>query len=283
MTAQHLIDKWPSVKTILFSGIAGGVNPDNKVGDVVVAAKWAHHLHQKMIRTMVLDDQTAVNEYYDELVDFPNKFYGVDSGTVVAFTEADPELCRGQTAAQQLQINEERTRLEKAGAVTASAFAVPMYTEVLRNAGDWLQTPVPQQWWFPVPERLLAVVEDLISNNKVQLLQSHYNPEQDKRWELEHLPLLKIGKAGVAGSTYVDNGEYRQELFQVFGAEIVDMESPAIMHVCASNNKDCLVIRSVSDLAGGAAGKSVIENFIGLSAKNSLIVLKAILENLGTS
>lgn len=29
------------------------------------------------------------------------------------------------------------------------------------------------------------------------------------------------------------------------------MESPAIMHVCASNNVDCLVVRSVSDLAGG--------------------------------
>jgi hypothetical protein len=71
----------------------------------------------------------------------------VDNGTVVAFTEADPQLCRGQTAAQQLQINEERTRLEREGAVTASSFAVPMYTEVLRNAGDWLETPVPQQWW----------------------------------------------------------------------------------------------------------------------------------------
>ncbi len=44
-----------------------------------------------------------------------------------------------------------------------------------------------------------------------------------------------------------------QALYKVFGAEITDMESPAIMHVCASNNIDCLVIRSVSDLAGGKA------------------------------
>lgn len=58
------------------SGIAGGVNPDNHIGDVVVAAQWAHHLHQKMIRTMVLPNNVSVDEYYDNLVDFPDKFYG---------------------------------------------------------------------------------------------------------------------------------------------------------------------------------------------------------------
>lgn len=73
----------------------------------------------------------------------------VQDGTVVAFTLADPQLCNHPHMGNYaLQINEERTRLHKEGAVTSSAFAVPMYTEVLRNTGDWLQDPVPQQWWW---------------------------------------------------------------------------------------------------------------------------------------
>jgi hypothetical protein len=52
------------------------VSPEHNVGDVVIVRKWAHHLHQKLIRTLQLPDKSSVDEYYDESVDFPNKFYG---------------------------------------------------------------------------------------------------------------------------------------------------------------------------------------------------------------
>lgn len=50
MTTQNLLDTFPSLQRIIFSGIAGGVNPDNNVGDVVVATRWANIHHQKFIR-----------------------------------------------------------------------------------------------------------------------------------------------------------------------------------------------------------------------------------------
>lgn len=49
MNTQLVLDKF-NVSHIVFSGIAGGVNPDLKVGDVVVAHRWAQYLEVLMAR-----------------------------------------------------------------------------------------------------------------------------------------------------------------------------------------------------------------------------------------
>jgi adenosylhomocysteine nucleosidase len=49
MTAQAAIDHY-TVKRILFSGIAGGINPDLSVGDVVVAEHWSQYLESVFAR-----------------------------------------------------------------------------------------------------------------------------------------------------------------------------------------------------------------------------------------
>jgi adenosylhomocysteine nucleosidase len=49
MNTQLVIDKF-KVSHIVFSGIAGGVNPQLKVGDVVVAQRWAEYLEAVMGR-----------------------------------------------------------------------------------------------------------------------------------------------------------------------------------------------------------------------------------------
>lgn len=43
MTTQLALDRF-DIDTIIFSGIAGGVDPDLSVGDVVVAAQWGQYL-----------------------------------------------------------------------------------------------------------------------------------------------------------------------------------------------------------------------------------------------
>lgn len=50
MTSQNMMDTFPDIETFMFSGIAGGVNPENHIGDVVIVEKWAQHQHQKLIR-----------------------------------------------------------------------------------------------------------------------------------------------------------------------------------------------------------------------------------------
>jgi adenosylhomocysteine nucleosidase len=67
---------------------------------------------------------------------------------------------------------------------------------------------------------------------------------------------LSVGGNGVTGSVFVDNREYREWLRATFQAEVTEMESAAIGQVAWVNGVDWLVIRAVSDLAGGQEGKN---------------------------
>jgi len=49
MTTQALLDRFP-VRGIVFSGIAGGVNPGLRVGDVTVPAQWGNYQEQAFAR-----------------------------------------------------------------------------------------------------------------------------------------------------------------------------------------------------------------------------------------
>lgn len=49
MTTQLALERF-EISGIVFSGIAGGVDPDLHVGDVVIAARWGHYLEQIFAR-----------------------------------------------------------------------------------------------------------------------------------------------------------------------------------------------------------------------------------------
>ena len=49
MTTQFALDHF-SVKTIIFSGISGGLNPDLAIGDVVVPTRWSEYLEAVFAR-----------------------------------------------------------------------------------------------------------------------------------------------------------------------------------------------------------------------------------------
>ena len=58
----------------------------------------------------------------------------------------------------------------------------------------------------------------------------------------------------MTGSVFLDNREYRQWVREVYRAEVTEMESAAIGQVCTVNEIDWIIIRAVSDLAGGQEG-----------------------------
>ena len=70
----------------------------------------------------------------------------------------------------------------------------------------------------------------------------------------ERFSKLSVGGNGVTGSVFVDNRNYREWTREVFNAEVTEMESAAVGQVCEINEVDWVIIRSISDLAGGQEG-----------------------------
>ena len=70
----------------------------------------------------------------------------------------------------------------------------------------------------------------------------------------ERFSKLSVGGNGVTGSVFVDNRNYRKWTREVFNAEVTEMESAAVGQVCEINEVDWVIIRSISDLAGGQEG-----------------------------
>ncbi len=88
---------------------------------------------------------------------------------------------------------------------------------------------------------------------------------------------VKYGGTGVSGSVFCDNSAYREFVWSTWQAECLDMESTAIAHVCWANKIPCLIVRGLSDLAGGQAGVNTEEKYLRAAAENSAKVLETIL------
>lgn len=101
MTTQAVIDHF-RVNRILFSGIAGGVNPDLSVGDVVVPAQWSQYQENLFARetapgvfTPPVWFSPALPNYgmmFPDAVDITTVNGPVDQQTSVAWFQADPAM-----------------------------------------------------------------------------------------------------------------------------------------------------------------------------------------------
>ena len=117
---------------------------------------------------------------------------------------------------------------------------------------------------FPADERLVALarsVADTLPPMK----------------EGERVCRVSCGGVGVSGTVFCDNAEYRKWVFTTFHADCLDMESAAIAQVCWTNQVPCLVVRGLSDLAGGQPGKNELE-FLQAAADHSALVLVRVLQ-----
>jgi len=72
---------------------------------------------------------------------------------------------------------------------------------------------------------------------------------------------IRVGGTGVTGPVFLDNADYRRWVHAVWDAECTDMESTAYAQVCWANHTPFLIVRGLSDLAGGQhAPNPVSEN-----------------------
>ncbi len=193
MTAQLLIDKFKP-EEIIFTGICGGIDPQNNIGDIVIPESWATH------------DYGIYNKE------------GFRPGRMVMTLPG-------------------------------------------KDTPDTLM-------FFPIDDNLLKIAE---------------NVRPDLKPILERTPKIKVGGKGVSGNSFIDQVEKREELKAKFDAQIVDMESAAVVQVAILNKVPVLVVRSCSDLAGGSGSSTAqveIEKFFVVAADNSASFVLELLKQL---
>ncbi len=94
---------------------------------------------------------------------------------------------------------------------------------------------------------------------------------------------VQVGGNGVTGSVFVDNAEYRTWLREVFKANVAEMESASVAQVCFVNDIDWVIIRSVSDLAGGQKGKNEESVFDAIASGTGTRLMLGLLDEIAIS
>ena len=213
MITQLLIDHF-NVHHLLLSGIAGGINPDNKIGDVVVPSQWASPL-----------------EVY---------WHGNSNVPSPCGTPGDL-LCLGLKLAQVTSTpNTDYPVPLPNGAVGTGLF---MRDTFVRNNSNFPKGEY--KFDYNVDPAMLAVAQSV----KPQLDRcGAKNPSLCVSVQ----PVVRIGGRGVSGPVFLANPDYRNYLFKTLQAVSIDMETTAFAHVAYANEIPFIAFRSVSDLAGGS-------------------------------
>lgn len=193
MSTQLLIDRFKP-KEIIFTGICGGIEPDNNIGDIVIPQYWITH------------DYGLYN------------MDGFKTGWIRVFVP------------------------EKGVDDTVTFFSVD--EGLLKTAGS---------------------VEPI------------FKPI------LGRTPKIKVGGNGASGNSFIDQVQKREWLKEKLDAEIVDMESAAVVQTARINSVPVLVVRSCSDLAGGSGSSTAreeIQEFFMVAADNSASFVLELLKQL---
>jgi adenosylhomocysteine nucleosidase len=217
MTTQGAIDHF-KIRRIVFSGIAGGINPGLSAGDVVVADRWSEYLESVFAR----------------------------------------KTSTGWSVPKWLG-----TTLPNYGMI------FPLAVEIAHPG----QNKPEKRFWFDVDPNMLETARSVAT--KVEL-KACLKPDICGGAH----PHVVIGGAGVSGTAFIDNAEFRKWIFDTFKADLVDNESAPVAHVAYSNHIPFIAFRGLSDLAGGDAGENTENELERLASDNAATVVKAFLRAL---
>jgi adenosylhomocysteine nucleosidase len=233
------------------SGIAGGVNPDNHVGDVTVPDRWAMPMEV---------------------------FWNADSrlpapcGTQADMSCLGLKLATGPNG----QVLPPFVLKTPQGAVETGLFMRETYVLNSANApaGGFM-------FDYPVDAQMLAVAREL----KPQLERCGPKAKKadgsvDEKLCVKQAPRLLVGGRGVSAPVFLANAAYRTYLHEVLQAQTFEMETAALAHVAHANGVPYIAFRSLSDLAGAEGFDADVGALFGsgLAEANEAAVTLAFLE-----
>ena len=213
MITQLLIDHF-NVHHMLLSGIAGGVDPGNNIGDVVIPSKWA----------------------------FPLEVYwNGDSNVPAPCGTPGDLLCLGLKLSQFTSTPDSDYQVPVPGGTVGTGLF--MRDTFVRNNSNFPDGEY--KFDYKVDPELLAVAKGV--NAQLDRCGAK-NPSLCVSVQ----PVVRVGGRGVAGPAFLANSNYRDYLFKTIKAVSVDMETTAFAHVAYANEVPFIAFRSLSDLAGGS-------------------------------
>ena len=235
MVTQLMLDHF-RISHILFSGVAGGLNPQHKIGDVLVPQNWT------------LQQET---------------YYGAD--------RALPQPCgatAGDISCLGLELADMRTPyddgqfLRKINVVNGANYRQVALRDSVSGA------PIAQgemRTDYPADAAMLAVARAALPA-VASSLEAICPPSQACS-----TPAVVIGARGLSGSSFVANARYREYLHRNLGADSVDMETAGVAHVAYANQVPFIGFRSLSDLAGSDHQPEMVGQFFssGIAQRNA--------------
>ncbi|KAK4277003.1 hypothetical protein QN277_015076 [Acacia crassicarpa] len=243
ITTQLLVSYF-DIKGVVHYGIAGNANPSLNIGDVAIPQYWAHLALWNWQRYGQGPNDTLALE--------ANGDYTRDVGHL-KFAEFTSNISDGSS-----------------------------YDNLLNNI--WYQpeevfpvdgTPEQRQHilWVPVDSTYYQLSAKLEDMELVSCLNSTTC--------LSTKPKVVRVERGTSASIYLDNKAYRTFIYDKFSVSPVDMESAAVALICLQQKVPFIIIRALSDLAGGgSADSNEADTFSSLAATNSVNVVIAFVKQL---
>ena len=250
MVTQQLLDHF-RIERLVMSGIAGGIDPANRVGDVTVPDRWAMPMEV---------------------------FWNADS-TLPSPCGAPTDLgCLGLKLARGADGQPLPPFVLKTpqGPVDTGLFIRENQVLSSTNApgGGFL-------FDYPVDAQMLAVARALtppLARCGPKALRM--DGTTDEALCVKQLPQLRIGGRGVSATVFLANAHYRAYLHEVLNAQTFEMETAALAHVAYANSVPYIAFRSLSDLAGGDGFNADVGALFasGLAEANEAAVTLSFLE-----
>lgn len=241
MVTQQMLDHF-HIERLIMSGIAGGLNPAQHVGDVTIPERWAMPMEV---------------------------YWNADTQVPAPCGKTGDVSCLGLKLATG------------ADGQPLPPYAPGLFmreTHVL-NAASAPQGEF--RFDYPVDADMLAVARTIAPRlercgPKARLPSGEPDAQQCVREQ----PQLRVGGLGVSAPVFLANAAYRQYLFDTLKADTFEMETAALAHVAHANGVPYIAFRSISDLAGATEFNADVAALFtsGLAEANEAAVTLSFLE-----
>ncbi|XAR70866.1 Adenosylhomocysteine nucleosidase [Bertholletia excelsa] len=216
------------------SVVAGNANPSFNIGDVVIPQNWSH--------SALWNWQRYGQGPEDELALEADGDYTRDIGY----------LHFAHYAANVSDCSSHDNLLNNVWYQPEEVFPVDGTPEERQHA-----------FWVPVDSHYYEISQKLEGLE----LESCLNSTTCLSTE----PKVAKTQRGTSAGIYLDNAAYRGFIYGKFNVTPVDMESAAVALICYQQRVPFIIIRALSDLAGGGSAESnEASTFLSLAASNSV-------------